>query len=430
MSIETNLVQRVRVWSESSFGFDGTGNLGNYIDVPLREGSATIAVETESYDPQQIVQHIDEYRKEVLGKRKATLNFTMNIAPGIAGTTSVAANAGALGLILKEVMGGELAKSGSTAAVGSTAGVINVQTGHGPRFAGTTPTDGGGAIGWVNTSGSLELREIEAIVGDALTLKHNFSGAPSSTNPIYNCATYFMTANPTGSLQFIVEGLETDDRWLLLGGQCVGGFQTAFDVTGQSLPSITFNFSFASYKLPTETVGAISGSALGTATYSNYTPIVGHAGEMRVFDVGSAALTDASLVHCSAVSFAPTISFVPYTSPSGLNTIKQWVKARNVPAISGDWTNIFEDINWFTARDFRTDKAVFYQFGNSPSTTAGASAGAGLIAVPTVQIINPQRAADAGNLAAQKVQFKGRRDTDVGSATSDLAKSPFRIHLC
>jgi hypothetical protein len=32
-------------------------------------------------------------------------------------------------------------------------------------------------------------------------------------------------------------------------------------------------------------------------------------------------------------------------------------------------------------------------------------------------------------LAAQVIMFKGRRDTDVGVTTTDVAKSPFRIHL-
>jgi hypothetical protein len=46
-----------------------------------------------------------------------------------------------------------------------------------------------------------------------------------------------------------------------------------------------------------------------------------------------------------------------------------------------------------------------------------------------VQALNPQRVADAGGLAAQTVMWAGRRDSDVGAATSDIAKTPFRIHL-
>jgi hypothetical protein len=34
---------------------------------------------------------------------------------------------------------------------------------------------------------------------------------------------------------FLVEGLESDDRWLLTGGQAVGGITMAFDITGQAL---------------------------------------------------------------------------------------------------------------------------------------------------------------------------------------------------
>jgi hypothetical protein len=66
MSIEVHSVQRLRVWSESSFAADGTGTLANYTDVPMREGTGTMTLTLDSLDPMQSVQSRVEYREEVL----------------------------------------------------------------------------------------------------------------------------------------------------------------------------------------------------------------------------------------------------------------------------------------------------------------------------------------------------------------------------
>ena len=52
-----------------------------------------------------------------------------------------------------------------------------------------------------------------------------------------------------------------------------------------------------------------------------------------------------------------------------------------------------------------------------------------MISAPTVQIVNPQRVADGSQIAAETIAWKARRDTDVGSSVTEIAKSPFRIHF-
>lgn len=413
MSIEVHSVQRLRVWSESSFATDGTGTLGNYTDVPMREGSGTMTLTLDSLDPMQSVQSRYEYREEVLGKRSATLQFTLNLAPtGTAAAASTAAVQGALGLLLKATMGGETLGTGTT-FTGGTATQPTVTSAAG--FA------AGGAIGWVNASGILEVREIESIASTTITLKHAFSGAPQNANVAYAAATYYFTEDPQESLQFIVEGVEEQDRWVLLGGQAVGGVTLAIDPSGAALPSVQFSMTFANWLSSTECAGTITG-ALGTATYTNYNPIVGFAGELRAFTVGASTLVTSSLVHCSALSFAPKIAYVPVTSPSGTNTVYRWRASRVSPPVEGSFTTFFSDYTWWTARANKTDVDIAYQMGQAAGSAA-------LITAPTVQIINPQRVADGNQLAGQTVAFKGRRDTDTGASTTALAKAPVRIHL-
>jgi hypothetical protein len=421
MSIEVHSVQRVRAIIEAagSFAIDQTSSpgLASFLDLAIREGSGQLTLTRDSLDPQQLVQSRVEYRKEVLGKRSATFAFTLNLAPTgvVANSTTVTVLSNEL-TILGAIFGGSRSgNEGSTAQSASTATVINVATGHGVRFA------AGGALGWVNASGVLETREIESISTDAITLKHALSGSPASSDIIYNCVTIHYTEDPTTSVQMLVEGVESDDRWLLLGGQAVGGVQLAIDPSGQALPGITVNMTFADWKQSNETAGTVTGT-IGTATYSNYLPITGHAGELRVFTVGASTLNTSSLVHCSAIAFAPAVAYGPVTSPSGKNTIFRWRASRAAPPATGSWTSPYEALTRWTERNNRTDKAVFYQMG-------AAAGQAVLISAPTVQLTNPQRVADGSDIAAETVEWKARRDTDVGSSTTELAKSPFRLHF-
>jgi hypothetical protein len=416
MSIEISSVQRLRVYVESTFGSDATMSINDFVDVPANEGSIQATITTDELDPMQVVQSRFQGREKVLGKRSATLQFAMNLAPtGTAANASTTAVTSALGILLKATMGGENLGIGGTATTGSSATVINLTSGHGARFA------SGMALGWVNASGVLEIREIESVSSDAVTLKHALSGSPASSDVIYNCATYYFTEDPSTSLQFLLQGREAQDSWLLVGGQAVGGVTIAFDVTGAALPTATFNFTFAGYYEQDEIAAAPT--AIGTASFSAYSPIVGQAGELRVFTVGAATLVTSSLVHCSALAFTPKISFVPVPSPSGINTVYRWRAARVNPPVEGSFTPFFEDLTWFQARDAKTDKAIFYRYG----VAAGAAV---MVSAPTVQILNPQRA-DAGEIASQTISWAGRIDTDIGSPASStaIARSPFRIHI-
>ena len=413
MTIEVHSVQRLRVWSESSFATDGTGTLANYTDVPVREGTGTMTLTLDSLDPMQQVQSRVEYREEVLGKRSATLQFTLNLAPtGTAAASGIAAVQGALGLLLKATYGGETLGTGTT-FTGGTATIPTVTSAAGFLA--------GGAIGWSNASGVLEVREIESIAGNSITLKHAFSAAPTNAQVAYAAATYSFTEDPQESLQFIVEGVEAQDRWVLLGGQAVGGVTVAIDPSGAALPSIQFSMTFANWLDSTECAGSITGT-IGNATYSNYSPIVGQAGELRAFVVGASTLTTSSIVHCSALAFSPKVVFVPVTSPSGTNTIYRWRAGRAMPPVEGSFTTFFQDYTWWSARAAKSDYDIAYQMGQAAGSTV-------VITAPTVQIVNPQRVADGNQLAGQAVAFKGRRDTDTGASTTALAKSPTRIHL-
>ncbi|AKF08888.1 hypothetical protein [Sandaracinus amylolyticus] len=410
MSVELHVLQRVRALVESSPGADGTGDLTDYTDVPLREGTATVELQMTEVDPQTQVQSRVEWREQIPCKRTATLTFTTNIAP--TGTTADAATpavTSALGLLLKATMGGERLGQGDTAASGSTATAINVA--NGSRWA------AGGIMGRINSDGVPEWRPIESVSGNVVTLKKAFSAAPLDTEPLFSGATYYFTENPSSTLQFLVAGRESDDRWLLLNGQCTGA-QLSLDPSGGDLPTIAWTFEFINWIASDEVLeGTITGD-IGDASYSAYNPIVGCGGEMRAWVVGTSAHASSDEVDASAIEFQPSLVFTKRTSPTG----DRWVPGRAGPPATGSFTEPFEDTKWFNARKNRDDYAIWYAQGHDAGATIVYDA-------PTVQIIAPQRVAGAAGEAAQAVQWQARRDTDVGGATTELARSPLRIHV-
>ena len=419
--MDVQAVQRIRfqvvaATPTAAVGADSSASIGSFIDAPIREGTAQMATNRDELDPMQLVQHIDEGRERVLGKRVATLTLTMDLAPtGTAAVTGTTAITSPVGRLLKAVMGGENLAAGSTAAT-STAIVIKTSTAsHSNRWpAGTV-------MGWSNGT-VVEWRGVESTTSANVTLKHGFSAAPAVGNSLINAATYYMTADPDTTVDFLVEGLDSDDRFLLTGGQAVGGIGIAFDLTGGAIPSVTFNFTFPNWYASNETGSSITGT-LGTASYSATNPIVGEAGEFRSWTVGAATYVTTTRLHVSAMTWEPHIAFTPVTSPSGRNTVWRWKKARNTDSpVQGSFTIPYEDTTWFANRNSSADKDAMY--------VAGVAGGAAVILdAPTIQILNPQRAADASAIAAQVLMWKGRRDTDVGSSTNDLAKSPMRVHL-
>lgn len=422
--MDVQAVQRIRfqvvaATPTAAIGADSSASISSFVDLPVREGSAQMVLTRDELQPMTMKQHIDEGEERVLGKRSATLTFTVNLAPtGTAAVTGTSAITSPLGRLLKAVMGGEDLAAGSTSAT-STAIVLKCSTAsHASRWA------AGKVVGWSNSSSVVEWRGVESVspTSGTVTLKHAFSGTPSAGNAFYNAAAYYMTADPDTTIDMLVEGLDSDDRFLLTGGQAVGGMSLTFDLTGAAIPSVTFNLTFANWYASNETGSAITGT-LGTASYSATEVIVGEAGEFRCWTVGASTYVTTSRLHVSAMTWEPHISYVPITSPSGRNTVWRWKKARNPDSpVQGSFTIPYEDTTWFANRNSKADKNAMY--------VAGVAAGSAVIVdAPTIQILNPQRAADASGIAAQVLMWKGRRDTDVGSSTNDLAKSPLRIFL-
>lgn len=410
----------MRVIVESSFAADGTGSLGSYTYVPFNEGTATLALNTAEMDPNTTVQSRFEFNEMVLGPRECNLKFTMDLAPtGSAASEGETAVYGALGILLKATFGGEDLGTGTTFAAGWTPITGNVASG-----AGLTA---GGWIGWTNSAGVVEWRQIKAKSSNTITLSHGFSGTPANSDVCYAAATYYFTEDPSQSLQFIVSGQETHDRWLCLGCQAVGGVDIAIDPSGKGIPTATFNMKGALYLDSTETAGAINGT-LADATYAYYNPIVEFVGDFHMFTVGTPTYTaTVSRVHVSALSWKPKIAFVQVTSPAsnaaaqGGSPVYRWRGSRARPPLEGTFTTYMDSLTWWSKRDSKADMCQQYTIG----TAAGSAM---VLSAPTVQVLNPQRGASDQEIEGQVITYKARRNTDT-ALTTEEARSPVCLVL-
>jgi len=416
VAIQVASVSALKVIVESTFGQDATTSPGiaSFRDVPWNEGTGTVTITEDELDPMQAVQSRVQGRERVLGKKSATLKFTMNLAPtGTAAGNTTTAVTSALGIMLKATMGGENLGTGTKFVTGWTAITGDVTT-----AAGLTA---GAFIGWTNASGVVEWRQIKSKTSNTLVLTHGFSGSPANNDICYSCATYSFTEDPAQSLQFAVYGQNTNDRWLLTGCQAQGGFDISVDPSGKAIPTITFNFTAANWINGASTATPITGT-IPTATYTAYNPIVGFAGEYRMFTVASPTLSTSSRIHVSACTWKPKIVYVPVTSPSGTQTIYRWRAGRANPPIEATFTTFLDDaLIWWAARDALGDYCQQQTLG----TAAGSAV---VLCASTVQVLNPQRTASDQEIEGQVISLAGRMNTDT-ALTTELALSPVYIVL-
>jgi hypothetical protein len=414
LTIAINNTARLRVWSESTFAADGTGTLGNFRDVPFIEGSCTAVLDETLLAPNVVQQHIDGLITDVLAFRRCKLSFQIHLTSTgtAAGSTVAAIGTDALAAILKAIFGGQNLGVGDTVA-----SATNASTFVSTAAPAATLMTAGMAFGRTNTSTNrVEYREIEShgTGPNTIVTKVELGQTPVGTNVLFACATYSYTQNPTETLQFILEGEEQDDRWLLQGLQLES---MSMDTPVNGLPLLTLNFHGVNWTHGATTAGVLTGSQLGYATYTGLS-IDEALGECFITPLGTA--TAPTGVPISTLTFAPSLSYGMVTSPSGTQGVQRFRRRRTAPAVTVTARLPYEDNTWVAARTALTRQNIQWQF----NTVAGRTV---FVTVPTAQITNVQRVAE-GEFAYQEITFKSQLDQDVGSTTTDSALSPIRIH--
>lgn len=420
MSIEVHALSRLRVDVEAAGSYltDGTGTLGNYEDVPC-QGVASVTLEKAENDPAIVHQFLDQRSEMVVGRRSWSLSFTMNLAStGTAAGNATAAISDVLGTMLKAVMGAENLSTGTT---------IN------DAGAAATDYDLTATTGWVSglvsgttISGAVQWRGVKTLAGSNILHSLATTAAPANGSVVYGSANYTFTEDPDTSLQFIVQGAEGNDGWVLLGGQ--GGF--SINIPRSGIPTITFNFSGPYWLHGSESAGSgnLDGYTLAAATYPSQGYALAEAGNFFSWVNGTATYTastvttEGSQVHVASETWTVNTPYVDIPSPSGANGSGVIRKRRMKAEVSVSFRCPYQALaTWFTKRDNATDVAFFRQIGTAAGSTI-------VLWAPTTQITNVQRV-DSDGMAYQEVTATARHDAET-TASGAVQRSIFRLARC
>ena len=414
MSIEDIRLGRLRVAVETTraaFAVSQAASPSNFVDMPYVEGTVQPTKTWDNLAPNSTQGYLDAYERDVLGKKSAALSLTTHLnKTGIELNGTVApltASTWWFARLLQTIMGG-LSTSSSPGVntqvqAASTATVINVTVGHGVRFT------AGGAIACI-VNGRYECREVLSVATNAVSVKVAFSGVPATNSQVLGAYTFHLTEDPVDSLQFILEGRETSDKWLLAGMQ--GGI--GFNVSTGELAQMTMTLAGALWE-------QLTPGAFTPGTLANYNPVAVVDSEFIVGTVGS---TTRNVVNCQAQTWTPGITYTPITTPAGVNTMIGMRRTR-ARAVSGSFQPYLDAAvlpDWYTSNSSRANLALFQQVGSA--LTGG---GMVLLSAPTVQITTPQRA-DNGGLSGLAVNWAARND-EATAGTTELQRSALRVHV-
>jgi hypothetical protein len=431
MSIELNNLGRLRVARESTFGVevDFTAvDSASILSIPAVEGSISVTLGQQVLDPNALVVYLDQKIESELGVRSATLSFSVPaISPG-ATVNNTTHTRNALGFLLRDLLGGENLSQGHT--------ITSVTDNNTYAVAGAIETThfvyAGSAVGLPLTN-STEWRPIYSSTVSTVDTKFDTSGT-LQTGLAYGCSTYYPTENPSNSLQFAVYGVESDDRWVLLGGQLES---MAIEMSPGGIPQFNFTVKFANWLHGSssstlassyEVANSITGT-LSAPTYSNTNYIVNSGGWLYWSLNGTTTYsstqhaTSAFPVPCTSESYNIGVGYIPVTSPSGVQTIARWRRNRNKPIFSGQFSLPYEDVQWMVDKTTKLDRGMFRVIGG----TAGATM---ILDAPTVQVTDVQRVNENG-LAYQQVSWEARHDgvSTAGNGDAALTRAAFRLHF-
>lgn len=210
-------IGRVRIWEEpaGSLGIDGTGTLGNFLD--LRSMEAPLSPSRVGLPDARLRAYRVDQPKDQRGFKNTTYDWSGHlISHGVVlNAASSALTIDGLGQLLKTVLGGRTTAAGSlvVASPSPTTTSFSVTGGQGIRFV-------PGQIIWVQntTTGLYTPAKVKTVATDALTFACALPFTPVTGAIVLNSETFFETDKPNTSLQMIVEGENRNgDVYVLLG---------------------------------------------------------------------------------------------------------------------------------------------------------------------------------------------------------------------
>lgn len=408
MAITVFPLRSLRVYEETSgnFAVDHSATPADFVAVPAQPDSLSFDPGLEMLDPNVLQQYMGGRTIKVPGPKSTTLEATVPLhGSGLQGSVSEAAatkDSNALFRMLATVFGGiEGGGNGSKIESASSASVVTV----------TNATDfkAGGCLGWTNSDSELEMVPIQSVTSNTITTKIALSATPSTNDDIYVATTFYIDESTGSHLQFLAEGLESDDYWSIRGCQLDS---LSLNLPFGEMPTIGFSFKGADWS-------NLGSGSLSQESYSNAEFIAFNGGTFLTQVVGTATrkTTDSP-----SVTIEPQISYIPVKSHSGTNTIAKYKMQQEPPMVSGNFMPYYEDQTWYNARANKTKYLLALQIGTANNRGV-------LFEVPTAQITSVSGPQDSEGLTGTEVGFEGGLDEDAGDQSARIERSPVKMHF-
>ncbi len=409
MAFEQMDIERLRMISETTFGADATGTIGNLFDV--RYDSAEANPSKEMLPEGRTVQRMFTRPLGILGKASCDLTVKGKLygrnATLVAADANPTVPAGSLGKILKAIWGGWAGGKGTTITTGATTTSFPV--------ADATPFSAGRAVG-LTIGGLVEAMEIASIAGSTISGKMAVSGAPADGSVVRGCETFYPTDDPTESLQFLIESNDRDDIWLLKGMQGSIAFEFPASIAA-AIPTWTLSLKGADYAHDDDIATPQGGAALAASTYIDDDPVV-FVKSWILF--GDGGVTTRVVLDSPQIQITTAFQYEPVPSVSGVNGIKRWRMVRKLPFAGCKITGYFGDESMWDKRDARTRMQLLVQVGYASKATW-------LFSLPNLQIVDVKRAPAAG-FRGWEVTCEADSDQYATDQTTELRGAPIRAH--
>ena len=421
MSAELDLLRRLRVFEEpnGSYGVDDTANVAtDFVDVPFTDGSLKWKTDQELFDP-KIGSVLLEYQdKKVLGRAFPSLSFEMPLhSHGIAldGVNAIPTKATwALLRILTAVFGASTAPTngGARAVVaGSTTSTINVTAGRGTDFS---PGQAVGVRVTGAAAGTIETREVLSVTANTITVTEQFSAAPVTGGTVYGAVSVYTIDDPLTSLQFVMEGLEADDKLAFFGMQ--GSPKFTIPTTGD-IPKMSLDLKGCRW-------ARLASGAVAPASFANLSLFGTVFNEVHWTTISGSTVAR-NVIDQSAQRYEPAIQYEAVRGSASANNNVIRMKRKQVrPPLKGGFTSLFQDSTWETERASATSKRLDMQLGNTPGTSG--AGGAIMICQRQMQASDVQPATHESGIGGLQVSAEGRIPD---SGTSAFTRAVSAMHF-
>lgn len=245
--------RKLFVGQESTYGTAATTAFARHIEGSLNATLSQTEIEHNAGSARLFQQFVT---RQGLQSNASTVAFGIHAKPAASKLDSSATpTTPYLGKLLEAILGGEHKGAGSTVSgAGSTTTTVDVQSGHGSRFAIGTAVH-------VEVSNVYYPRVITAIATDTLSVWPALPSAPASGDDVINSYSYFLTESNTKSLTiedtFTVPSSDaaTVQRRLL---GCTGGIN--FGIARDTLATFGFDLRAAAWEYGTLSLATTVGS--------------------------------------------------------------------------------------------------------------------------------------------------------------------------